>query len=90
MSIAEKLQQRLRDELGLEVRKPRRLWRSKSQAEAGTFVWYAESLVGHNLVGSEDTMAECVKAKKIGVYYDHRTDTTIVGVADCQYEDGGE
>jgi len=90
MIIAEKLQQRLRDELGLEVDKPIRLNRSKSQASAGAFAWYAESSIGHSPVGSEDTMTECVKAKKIAAYYDHRTETTIVGVDGYQYEDGEE
>lgn len=63
MKTSERLQQRLRDELGLDVDLPKSLRPGRHQRSAGAWSWCAEYDGG--TLGSDDTMSECVKAKKL-------------------------
>lgn len=65
MRLSERLQQRLRDELGLDPSLPERVERGRHGKAAGTFAWSAHNRAGGAMIGSEDTMAECVRARRL-------------------------
>ena len=87
MNTSKKLIRRLKEELP-ELNLPADAWlqrtyRSRQQAEGGTFSWYVQSHLNRAIgVGSEDTMGDLLKAKKIGFYRDRFTTTYCVCVSD--------
>lgn len=68
MKISEKLQKRLLDDLGLKVELPEKIPRGFHGRCAGQWAWMARFTEGGGDIGSEDTMVQCVKAKKISKY----------------------
>lgn len=64
MKTSELLAQRLKSELGFELTSLERVQRGKSGKAAGTWAWSAGTKEGLEL-GSEDTMTQCVTAKKL-------------------------
>lgn len=64
MKTSERLKERLNSELGLEVFNIQRVPRGRHQAAAGQFAW-SGTLINKTVVGSEDTMTDCVNAKSL-------------------------
>ena len=68
MKVSEKLQKRIKDELGIRVELPVKIPRGRHQASAGQWAWYAKIKGGSHEVGSEDTMTACVSAKALSTH----------------------
>lgn len=83
MKLSERLQKRLKDDLGLEVEIPERIQRGVHGKNGGTWAWEAKFSKGFGAgsIGSEDTMKDCVQASKIG-FYRQQTTGSICVVAD--------
>lgn len=81
MKISERLVERLRSDLGLDLpegTRAVRTRRSRWQAEAGTWCWTLMSDFQALPFGSEDTMTDCVRAPSISVGHISRSfDTSI-------------
>ena len=82
MRISEQLQQRLSQDLGLEVDIPVRIRRGRHGIVGGTWAWFATYTSGTGEIGSEDTMTECVNAKSISTYRELNFPYTVRVVAD--------
>ena len=80
MKISERLQFRLREELGLKVELPTRIRRGRHGISGGTWAWSARYQKGHGAgeIGSEDTMTDCMKAKSISCYRQLATGELVV------------
>jgi len=66
MTLAEKLQARLKDELGLDIETPFRLGRNR-YTDFMRFKWVAECSNLSEGIGSYLTMSEALKANKLQV-----------------------